>query len=58
MYSLKHKCDKVKVKREERKEQEKGCKLGNEEEFNELLVEYLVYYNKGPHLALNLKTPL
>ncbi|MDR3256108.1 MAG: integrase core domain-containing protein [Endomicrobium sp.] len=35
-----------------------GALIENEEEFNGLLVDYLVYYNsKRPHLSLNLKTP-
>ncbi|MDR3256783.1 MAG: hypothetical protein LBT18_03970, partial [Endomicrobium sp.] len=33
--------------------------IEDEEEFNRLLVDYLVYYNsKRAHLSLNLKTPL
>ncbi|MDR3256658.1 MAG: integrase core domain-containing protein [Endomicrobium sp.] len=33
--------------------------IENEEEFNRLLVDYLVYYNsKRAHLSLNLKTSL
>jgi hypothetical protein len=52
LYRLKHICDKVKVKCKGKGKRQKDAN-------NELLADYLIYYNnKRPHIALNLKTPL